>query len=76
MAEDFPQLRRLAKLFALMAGVGLVFLVLGIALCFHTTVRELPLIIPVLVVGLLAFVMGLRSIWKVRRTISKLRARR
>ena len=73
MAKDFPQLRRLERLFVLMATIGLVILVVGVLLSFHATVKDLPLILPVLVVGLLAFVMGLRSIWRVRRTISKLR---
>jgi hypothetical protein len=53
--------------------MGLVFLVVGIVLCLHAHVSDLPLILPVLVVGLVAFTMGLRSILKVRRTIAKLR---
>ena len=74
--DDFPQLRRLAKLFAIMVGGGFVFLVVGILLTFHATAAELPVICAVLVVGLVAIGVGLRSLRKVRRTIATLRLRR
>ncbi len=72
-ADDFPQLRRLARLFTIMAGIGLLFLVAGIILCFNAKVAELPVICAVLAVGALSLVMGLRSLRKVRGTIAKLR---
>lgn len=74
-ADDFPQLRRLARMFALMAAIGARFLVTGIVLAFHSSAGELPAIGALLGVGFVACLVGLRSLRKTKRTISNLRMR-